>query len=98
MVSDCTWFGTNPISIRDDSWPNGGDPAPSEDWWEQKNPVYPGDWNWDMARLTINRHNRGINVTLMDGSTRKVILNDLWGLKWHKGYERVYDVEIPWLK
>ena len=97
MVSDCTWFGTNPISRDDRSWANSGDPAPSEDWWEQKDPITPGDWNWDMARVTINRHNRGINMTLMDGSTRKVILTDLWSLKWHRDFRLFYDVEIPWL-
>jgi len=98
MVGDCTWFGTNPISLNDNSWLNGGAPAPSEDWWERQDPINFGQWSWDMARLTINRHSRGINITFMDGSTRKAILNDLWSLKWHKEYERVYDVEIPWLK
>jgi prepilin-type N-terminal cleavage/methylation domain-containing protein len=98
MVSDCTWFGTNPISLNDQSYANSGDPAPSEDWWEQKDPITPGDWNWDMARVTINRHNRAINATLMDGSTRKVILTNLWSLKWHRKFRLVYeDVEIPWL-
>ena len=98
MVSDCTWFGTNPISLNDSSWPNGGDPAPSENWWQRQDPINFNQWGWDMARLTINRHSRGINMTFMDGSTRKMILNDLWDLKWHKGYERVCNVKIPWLK
>jgi prepilin-type processing-associated H-X9-DG protein len=97
-VGDCTWFGTNPISIRDNSWANGGDPAPSEDWWEQQDPINFGYWGYDMARLTINRHSRAINMSFMDGSTRKVILHDLWSLKWHRGYENVYDIKIPWLK
>ena len=97
-VGDCTWFGTNPISIRDNSWANGGDPAPSEDWWEQQDPINFGHWGYDMARLTINRHSRAINMSFMDGSTRKVILHDLWSLKWHRGYENVYDIQIPWLK
>ena len=98
MAGDCTWFGTNPISIKDNSWPNGGEPAPSEDWWEQQDPINFGHWGYDMARFTINRHSRGINVTFMDGSARKVILHDLWSLKWHRGYERVHDIKIPWLR
>jgi hypothetical protein len=51
-----------------------------------------------MARVTINRHERGINATLMDGSTRKVILTDLWSLKWHREFRPLYDDDIPWLR
>ncbi len=99
MVSDCTWFGTNPISPQDNSWANGGDPTPTEDWWERKNPDEPGDWNWDMARLTINRHSRGINVTFMDGSAGKVMLTDLWQLRWHREYQPLtYRMHIDWLE
>lgn len=97
MVSDCTWFGTNPINPNDSARPNSGDPPPTEDFWEKLDPVVPGHWNWDMARVCINRHSRGINMTFMDGSTQKVVLTDLWGLKWHKEYEPAHDVEIPWL-
>ncbi|MGE5293877.1 MAG: type II secretion system protein [Solirubrobacterales bacterium] len=98
MVSDCTWFGTNPVSLYDRTSSNGGRPTPTRDWWEQKNPDEPGDWDWDMARLTIDRHSRGINMTLMDGAARKVILTELWELRWHREYEPVHDAEIPWLK
>jgi prepilin-type N-terminal cleavage/methylation domain-containing protein len=97
MVADCTWFGTNPISTEDNSWANGASPTPTREWWERKNPDEPGDWNWDMARLTIDRHSRGINLTCMDGSTRKVILTDLWEFKWHREYRPVHDVQISWL-
>ncbi len=99
MVSDCTWFGTNPISPDDSALANSGEPAPTADWWERKDPIVPGDWSWDMARLTINRHSRGINAAFMDGSSRKVILTDLWELKWHREYERpAHPPAIPWLK
>lgn len=98
MVGDCTWFGTNPISPDDPSRANGGDPAPTADWWERKDPLVPNDWNWDMARLTLNRHNRGINMTFMDGSSRKVILTDLWDQKWHRDYKApAHAPSIPWL-
>lgn len=67
MVADCTWSGTNPISTEDNSWANGASPTPTQDWWERKKPDEPGDWNWDMARLAIDRHSRGINLTCMTG-------------------------------
>ena len=50
-----------------------------------------------MARYTLDRHSRGINVALMDGSSQKVFLPDLWSYKWHREFELSYDVEIPWL-
>lgn len=97
MVSDCTWFGTNPISIKDQSWANGGDPTPSRKWWEDQDPIGFGGWGYDMARVCIDRHNRGVNVAFMDGSSRKVFLTDLWRLKWHRDFEQVGDIDIPWL-
>jgi len=97
MVADCTWFGANPFSLYDGSWANGGEPPPTRDWWESKDPINFGEWNWDMARYVIDRHSRAINASLMDGSTRKVVLTDLWSFKWHREFELVHDVEIPWL-
>ncbi len=97
MIGDCVWFGSHPLSLDDKSRGEySGAVPPSEDLFERMNPES-ADWRYHMGRFCINRHSRGINMTFMDGSTRKVILNDLWSLKWHRGYERVYDVEIPWL-
>ncbi len=94
MVFDCVWFGTNPITLAEGL---GGEYAPSIDFWEGLDPTYPNNWGRDMGRLTLARHGKGINMTFMDGSTEKVILNDLWSVNWHRDYERVYDVDIPWL-
>lgn len=97
MIGDCVWFGSNPKSLNDTSPPaNSGAVPPSEDFHEQMNPESP-QWGYQMGRFCINRHSRRINMTFMDGSTQKVVLTDLWGLKWHKEYEPVHDVEIPWL-
>jgi len=95
MVSDCTWFGTNPISIKDQSWPNGGEPTPSRDWWESQDPISFGGWGYDMARVCIDRHGRGVNLVFMDGSVRKVFLKNLWSLKWHKEFELIDEIKIP---
>ncbi len=97
MVSDCTWFGTNPISIKDQSWANGGAPTPSEDWWEEQDPVGFGGWGYDMARVCIDRHARAVNMVFMDGSAHKVVLSKLWSLKWHKEFELIDEINIPWL-
>ena len=98
MVSDCTWFGTNPISIKDQSWANGGEPTPSRDWWENQDPINFGGWGYDMARVCIDRHGRGVNLVFMDGSVSKVFLKNLWNLKWHKEFELIDEVKIPWLR
>ena len=42
----------------------------------------------------MNRHNGGINSLFMDWSVRKVNLKQLWGLKWHRGY----DTTGPWTR
>jgi len=97
MVADCTWFGTNPISVKDQSWANGGVPTPTREWWEDQDPVSFGGWNYDMARVCIDRHSRGVNLVFMDGSARKIILSKLWSLKWHKEFELLDEVRIPWL-
>ncbi len=99
MVGDCTWFGANPYSYKDTSFSaNAGKPAPTREWWESKDPIGFGDWDWDMARYTLDRHSRGIHLTFMDGSARKIVLTDLWSLKWHRQFELLYDIKIPWLK
>ncbi len=93
MVSDCTWFGTNPDAYNTP----GGNPAETRDYWESLPPDEPGNWNRDMARLTIDRHDKAIQMTFMDGSTKKVNLNELWQFNWHRGYPKNHSVRIPWL-
>jgi prepilin-type N-terminal cleavage/methylation domain-containing protein/prepilin-type processing-associated H-X9-DG protein len=95
LVADCVWFGTNPESF---TGVRGGTPAPSSDFWESLDPVYPGNWDMDMARLTIDRHKKGINISFMDGSTDKVLLEKLWSLIWYRGYETTSYVDIEWLE
>jgi prepilin-type N-terminal cleavage/methylation domain-containing protein len=45
----------------------------------------PGD---GMMRFCLPRHQGTINVLFMDRSVRRVPLPDLWGLKWHRTYDR----------
>jgi len=98
MVGDCTWFGSNPFSLNDRSFSaNAGQPTPTRDWWETKDPINFGDWDWDMGRYTIDRHSGGINLAIMDGSSQKVRLPDLWSWKWHREFQLFYDVDIPWM-
>jgi len=76
---------------------NAGDVPSSETYYEEMNPTSPS-FGWDMTRVCINRHQKKINITFMDGSTRPVKLTELWSLKWHKDYQRVAEMDIPWLK
>ncbi len=66
-------------------------------WATDQDPVSFGGWNYDMARVCIDRHSRGVNLVFMDGSARKIILSKLWSLKWHKEFELLDEVRIPWL-
>ena len=70
---------------------------PSETFYEDMDPMTT-TWGYDMARVCINRHNKTINLTFMDGSTQPVKLTELWSLKWHNDFKRVPETQIPWLK
>lgn len=37
-------------------------------------------------QLCHTRHSKMTNIVFMDGSSRRIALKDLWGLKWWKGY------------
>jgi len=47
-----------------------------------------------MSKFCINRHDGGINNLFMDWSVRKVMLKELWTLKWH----REFNTTGPWTK
>jgi hypothetical protein len=47
-----------------------------------------------MMHFAINRHEGGINVLMMDFTSRKVGVKELWTLKWH----RQFNVNGPWTK
>ncbi len=90
MLADCTWFGTNPRPLQ------YGD-VPKKDFWEKliaADPLRPGNWGMDMARVCLDRHNRGINMAFMDGSASKVKLENLWSFNWHKDFEKTSEVDL----
>jgi hypothetical protein len=39
-----------------------------------------------MNRFCINRHQQGINVIFLDYSGRKILLKELWHVKWAKNF------------
>ena len=41
-----------------------------------------------MWRFCIDRHSGAINGCFLDGSARKVSLQELWNLRWHRGFNR----------
>lgn len=94
MISDCTWFGTNPENTFADSSERIG--VVTANYWENIG-SYSGEiWQNDISRLLINRHNKGINFGFMDGSAGKVYLWDLLTLKWHRK-SVPEQITIPWL-
>ena len=48
-----------------------------------------------MARFTIDRHNRQINLVMADGSAGPTRLEDLWMLKWHTQWTPRKNVVVP---
>ena len=71
--------------------PNG-EPSPSRDW----NEKHPKEWQYDMARFCLDRHNRAINASFADGSAHLVKLTGLWDLQWHRRFQRATSVPLKW--
>ena len=64
-------------AVWPDSWPRESDAVPAN----LINPA-PEDWNNNMARFSIARHGKAVNVVFVDGHAEKVELSALWRLKW----------------
>ncbi|HET7625690.1 MAG TPA: prepilin-type N-terminal cleavage/methylation domain-containing protein [Verrucomicrobiae bacterium] len=90
VFADCAWYGGNPYDLASGT-PNGEAP-PTADW----NKTHPMDWQRDMTRFCMNRHNRAINLVFADGSTHPVKVNGLWNLLWHREFHRTANVDLKW--
>jgi prepilin-type N-terminal cleavage/methylation domain-containing protein/prepilin-type processing-associated H-X9-DG protein len=71
MVLDSIWVG---------GWPDNQDqvlPDIDTGWGQHANGYF-------MGRFCIDRHRHAINVAFVDGSVKRVELQDLWKLHWHR--------------
>ena len=53
-------------------------------------PDFNGQWisyNNEMMHFALDRHSRGVNAVMMEGSVRHVGIKGLWKVKWHKKYD-----------
>jgi len=109
-VVDCAWIGANCFDYAScqtgvdadgyalDYWQRmSGAVPPSETWNEQHPATVTGEWEWNFRRICMNRHMKAINVGFCDGSGRRVPLQELWSLTWHKRFRTTPTVKIPWL-
>ncbi len=83
--ADCMWVG---------SWPSGSDLVPPDLTGEIGYPGYPHQIGYFMGRFCIDRHNMAVNVSFTDGHAAKVMLEELWTIRWSRGFEPDYDVEV----
>jgi prepilin-type N-terminal cleavage/methylation domain-containing protein/prepilin-type processing-associated H-X9-DG protein len=90
VFADCAWYGGNPFDLASPG--NGGKPPRTREW----NKTNPKQWDWDMARFVMDRHNRQVNVAFVDGSARGVKVTGLWDLQWHRGFRRTPAVSLEW--
>jgi prepilin-type N-terminal cleavage/methylation domain-containing protein len=90
VFADCAWYGGNPFDLA--SGAPEGLPAPSRDW----NRTSPMQWSYDMARFCLDRHNRAIQASFVDGSARLVKVSGLWDLQWHQAFRRTNNVTLKW--
>lgn len=74
LFLDCVWLG---------GFPEDNNPPPTS----EEGPFFGGGSNGEMGRYCINRHGGAINAVFVDFTTRKVVLKELWGLKWHRNFD-----------
>ena len=83
----------------DSMWRGGGP------YWEDTKAIQPpkqnGEWlgaGYEMLHFALDRHAGGVNGLFMDNSVRKVRVNKLWELKWHRNYDtnRVHSAPASW--
>ena len=89
VFADATWT---------DGWPRAEDPTPPDltggDRANQGPEKAPKE-NM-MARFTIARHDRAVNVAFLDGHAERVRLDGLKRLQWHRFYvPRDWDPPLP---
>jgi prepilin-type N-terminal cleavage/methylation domain-containing protein/prepilin-type processing-associated H-X9-DG protein len=97
--------GTNEIPVILDCihWhlrPNHTNPIPDRPLLVYSDFPVDGAGGTQMWRCFVNRHNRAINGSFLDGSVQVIELPRLWDLKWHRSFERqfyTYD-DFPWLR
>ncbi len=93
MSSDAAWATPpNQVFMKMTSVPDGGVNVPilADGIWRECYPdntvavpsdLTAGDYD-GMARVCIDRHDRGVNVAFCDGHAARVRLPDLWSLQW----------------
>ncbi|MCF7958555.1 MAG: hypothetical protein K9M57_08930, partial [Phycisphaerae bacterium] len=95
-LGDCAWFGVEPQDLLTGGVK--GEVPLEDDWYKKHKPgAGGGDWGHYMGRVCMDRHGRGVNWGFMDASARKVPLNDIWSLQWHRKFQRSQNVMIAWL-
>ncbi|ARN57990.1 type II secretion system protein [Sedimentisphaera salicampi] len=83
LVGDSIWVG---------AFPDGENYVPTEP--ETRRIQISGDFDQQMRRFSIDRHNMNINLAFSDLSVESVELEDLWSLQWNKLTKIRRDVEI----
>ncbi|MHC4500154.1 MAG: type II secretion system protein [Planctomycetota bacterium] len=82
MLLDCTMFYNVCPYHKDEPPAYDGDPSSGND--------------NEIRRVCINRHQRAINIVLLDFSVRKTGLKDLWDLHWHRNWNPNNDPPPKW--
>ena len=110
-VSD--YWGSRSISrvsevplMADAMWRGGGPSFYQAN--KHERPAFNGEWetvSQDMKHFAMKRHGKGINVNFYDGSTRRVPIQKLWNLSWHRTFDvnyappnAAYFGNHPWMK
>jgi prepilin-type processing-associated H-X9-DG protein len=78
--------GAAKIPVLGDGQWSDADPVQTDKPQENEQDLWSPNTN-EMQRLSVNRHNGGINLLYLDFSVRKTGLKQLWKLPWHRSYD-----------
>ena len=78
--------------LMPDAWPHDRDGWADYD----DQPVSETYTRGSMVRIMLNRHFGGVNVLFGDASANRVLLPDLWEIKWNKKF-KTGTPAIPWI-
>jgi prepilin-type N-terminal cleavage/methylation domain-containing protein len=80
VFADASWV---------DGWPKETDAVPP-------NLEFAGNSTSEMMqRFCMKRHGWSVNLVFYDGHAQNVELNELWNLRWSKGFKPRTDVKVP---
>jgi len=81
-----------------DAWPESAEASRASQLMDLNGAGYPGStyrMGTALPRLILKRHGRAVNILFKGIHINKVPLEKVWSFTWHKGFNPVYELNLP---